>query len=255
MKQEFISGIYNYCDRWCERCTFTTRCRNFESTDKLSSEELDLNNKAFWDGISKNFKNAIEILHKVAREQGIDPDKLMTEEEKTYKQRRSFIKHTAKNHELSKLCIQYQNAVMSFFNDEVSKVLVEKTKRLVKDVHMGITSEEDAVHTMAGLSDCEEVIKWYLFFIDAKLQRGLHGKIEREDWQEDNGFQKDSDGSAKIAIIAIERSMNAWVKLYELMPASEDVALKVLSILSKLKRKALEEFPKAMEFKRPGFDD
>ena len=23
---DFISGIYNYCDRWCERCQFTSRC-------------------------------------------------------------------------------------------------------------------------------------------------------------------------------------------------------------------------------------
>ena len=21
-----ISGIYNYCDRWCERCAFVERC-------------------------------------------------------------------------------------------------------------------------------------------------------------------------------------------------------------------------------------
>lgn len=256
MKHKFIPGIYNYCDRWCERCTFTTRCRNFESTAKLSSEELDINNKAFWDHISNNFKKAIELLHKAAKEQGLDPDKLITSEEgKAYERRRSFIKDTAENHELSKLGKRYQNEVMLFFKDEVSKVLVEKTKRLVKDVHMGITSEEDAVHTMAGLSDCEGIIKWYLFFIDAKLQRALHGKIDGEGWEQNNGFQKDSDGSAKIAIIAIERSMNAWVKLYELMPAAEDVALKSLSILSQLKKKALEEFPKAMEFRRPGFDD
>lgn len=26
---KFISGIYNYCDRWCERCPFTSRCMNF----------------------------------------------------------------------------------------------------------------------------------------------------------------------------------------------------------------------------------
>ncbi|MDY6990017.1 MAG: hypothetical protein SWQ30_18400 [Thermodesulfobacteriota bacterium] len=24
----FISGIYNYCDRWCERCACTSRCMN-----------------------------------------------------------------------------------------------------------------------------------------------------------------------------------------------------------------------------------
>jgi hypothetical protein len=24
-----ISGIYNYCDRWCERCPFTLRCATY----------------------------------------------------------------------------------------------------------------------------------------------------------------------------------------------------------------------------------
>ena len=23
---QFISGVYNYCDRWCERCPLTSRC-------------------------------------------------------------------------------------------------------------------------------------------------------------------------------------------------------------------------------------
>jgi hypothetical protein len=26
---QFISGIYNYCDRWCERCSMTARCYVF----------------------------------------------------------------------------------------------------------------------------------------------------------------------------------------------------------------------------------
>jgi hypothetical protein len=120
---------------------------------------------------------------------------------------------------------------------------------------MGIKTEEDVVHTMTGLGDCEEVIRWYLFFIDAKLQRALHGKMEGESWQEENGYQKDSDGSARTAIIGIERSIGAWIRLYELMPSSEDVALKALSQLNQLKQKAVEEFPHAMNFKRPGFDD
>ena len=83
----------------------------------------------------------------------------------------------------------------------------------------------------------------------------MHGKLEGESWEDNNGYPRDSDGSAKIAIIAVERSMNAWVKIYELMPSSEDVALASLSLLSKIKRLALQVFPKAMEFKRPGFDN
>jgi len=35
---DFISGIYNYCDRWCERCVMTARCVVFamEQADGLT---------------------------------------------------------------------------------------------------------------------------------------------------------------------------------------------------------------------------
>lgn len=254
MSRKFIDGIYNYCDRWCERCTFTSRCRNYESTSKLTPEQLDINNNAFWQNISSNFQNAIELLHKIAKDKGIDLNNIPEEETKEYEDRLSIIKKATKGHILTKLCKQYQKLVMPFFKKELDAELVDKTKELVSHFEMGMKTEEDVVYTITGLRDCEEVIQWYLFFIDAKLQRALHGKLEGEDWEEDNGYQKDSDGSAKIAIIAIERSIGAWKRMYELMPACEDIALSALSLLSQMKQKAIEEFSNAMNFKRPGFD-
>lgn len=259
MQEKFISGIYNYCDRWCERCTFTTRCRNFESTGKLSSEQLDMNNKAFWDNISSNFQKALQLLYKIAEEQGIDLDNIMTkEEEAEYAAKQNSVRKAAKNHPVVKLCNQYRGLVMPFI--EKSEGMVDTARELVEHLHLGITSEEEVVHTMASLGDCFEIIQWYLFFIEAKLQRALRGKMEDEvpmaiGREVDNGFAKDSDGSAKIALIATERSISAWSGLYERQPASEDVALKALSLLSQIKQKALEEFPAAMQFKRPGFDE
>jgi hypothetical protein len=255
MKEKFIDGIYNYCDRWCERCTFTSRCRNYEGPGNLSNEQLDIDNKAFWNNISSNFEKAITLLHKIAAERGIDLNAISPEATKEYEQRRSAIRIAAKEHILSKLSKQYRQTAMPFFETQISKELVDKTRQLVSHLHMGMRSEEEVVHTMAGLGDCEEIIKWYLFFIDAKLQRALHGKIEGENREINNDFQRDSDGSAKVAIIAIEKSIGAWTRLYELMPSSEDVALHALSLLSQLKQKANEEFPKAIDFKRPGFDD
>src|SRR2546428_13738189 len=29
LQDGFIVGIFNYCDRWCETCAFTSRCRVF----------------------------------------------------------------------------------------------------------------------------------------------------------------------------------------------------------------------------------
>ena len=33
-----IPGIYNYCDRWCERCTFTSRCLTFLTEEEKKRE-------------------------------------------------------------------------------------------------------------------------------------------------------------------------------------------------------------------------
>ena len=33
---KFIPGIFNYCDRWCERCAFTARCRTFAMEQEAS---------------------------------------------------------------------------------------------------------------------------------------------------------------------------------------------------------------------------
>jgi hypothetical protein len=250
MKGNFIAGIYNYCDRWCERCTFTTRCRNYETTGKLSPEQVDVSNKIFWDAISSNFEKAICLLHKAAREQGIDLTKMIAEEQQD---RRSFLRTASQEHLLSSLCKQYQAVVRPF--DEKGEGFADKTRELTHHVHLGIKSPEEAGHTVAGIGDCFDVIQWYVFFMDAKLQRALRGKMEGEKWEIENGYQRDSDGSAKIALIAIERSISAWIRLYELMPESEDTALEALSLLTRLKQKSEEEFPQAMQFKRPGFDE
>jgi len=175
------------------------------------------------------------------------------EEEENYEKRESFLRTASKNHVISKLCLKYRKIVLPF--TKKSDGMVDKTRELVSHLHMGIKTEEDVIYTVVDIGDCFEIIQWYLFFIDAKFQRALHGKLEGEEWEAENGYQKDSEGSAKIALIAVEKSMAAWIRMIELMPSSEDVALNALSTLSQIKQQGLEEFPKAMDFNRPGFDE
>lgn len=254
MKEKFISGIYNYCDRWCERCHFTSRCRNYESTSNLSPEQMDINNEAFWENLSSNFKATLELLQKAAKKYGIDLSKPLTEEEEEqYKRSEKLLDTKTKQHFLITLCKQYRSIARPFLENRTG--VVNKIIELVDHVHIGIKSEAEVENTVAGIGDCFDIIQWYVFFIDAKLQRALHGKIEGEDWETENGFQKDSNGSAKVALLAIERSMGAWTKLYDLLISEEDAILKALSLLAQLKETTAKEFPKAMQFKRPGFDD
>ena len=72
---------------------------------------------------------------------------------------------------------------------------------------------------------------------------------------EEHGFPKDSDGSAKIALIAIDRSIEAWIKLLQLLPDHEDAIIPLLAALQKIKKSGEAEFPDARKFVRPGFDE
>ena len=66
---------------------------------------------------------------------------------------------------------------------------------------------------------------------------------------------KDSDGSAKVALIGIDRSISAWGIMLRYFPACEDELLKILVVLEKLRKKVEKEFPDARSFFRPGFDE
>jgi hypothetical protein len=102
-------------------------------------------------------------------------------------------------------------------------------------------------------NEAGEVIQWYQHFIYIKLCRALHGLIEEEEeLRDENGepFPKDSDGSAKVAIIAMERSMSAWSRARETHPR----ALEFMVELARLRAMAERVFPAARTFQRPGFD-
>ena len=64
----------------------------------------------------------------------------------------------------------------------------------------------------------------------------------------------DSNGTAKIALVAVDHSLQAWVQLLDLMP-DEDRIIPLLSILSQIDKMARQEFPNATQFVRPGFDE
>jgi hypothetical protein len=74
MSDNYISGIYDYCDRWCERCAFTARCFLFAREDKFFGDktEHDLKSGAFWKTMHDIFSDTKELIQRAAEEHGID---------------------------------------------------------------------------------------------------------------------------------------------------------------------------------------
>src|ERR1700682_4266044 len=81
--RDFISGIYNYCDRWCERCPLTARCLVYasENADDASAdpEVHDINNAKFWNRLESIFQETHEMILEWAEEAGIDLEEIDAE--------------------------------------------------------------------------------------------------------------------------------------------------------------------------------
>jgi hypothetical protein len=99
-----------------------------------------------------------------------------------------------------------------------------------------------------------EVIRWYQHQIHIKLMRAVTGSLE-EVPEILKDYPKDSDGSAKVALISIDRSMSAWDKLWKNFPKQEAKILNLIFHLERLRRNVEDAFPNARAFVRPGFDE
>ena len=252
---KFIPGIYNYCDRWCERCPLTSKCLNFATTEEDFSDpkSRDISNAAFWDKISDIFKTTMEMILEDADKRGIDLT--MTEEEsKKFESHEKEIKTASENDICARKAKRYMKMVTAWF--EKSEPIFEiKGKELEGKAVMELPGSDPKME-LNLISDSTDVIHWYQHQIYVKIMRALHGALEGRFEQEDmEEFPKDSDGSAKVALIGIDRSIGAWGYLMENLPGNSDDILDILVLLEQLRKNVEEKFPDARSFVRPGFDD
>ena len=100
------------------------------------------------------------------------------------------------------------------------------------------------------------MIQWYQYQIAVKTMRALSGrKEELEEDPEMAEFPKDSDGSAKVALIGIDRSIAAWRMMQLSLPERAESIVPLILQLERLRQRLEKSFPEARDFVRPGFDE
>src|SRR5262247_2208794 len=98
---DLISGIYNYCDRWCERCPLSSRCLLYateQEDEDNSPESRDIQNEAFWKKLGSIFKETHEMILEWAQEAGVDLVEPTEEDELRLRKKRRQVD----NHALAK---------------------------------------------------------------------------------------------------------------------------------------------------------
>ncbi len=147
----------------------------------------------------------------------------------------------------------YSMMVMNWFaeNDsafEEQRTIVEKEFRLCS-----VEPESASFYII----DCCENIAWYQDLIHVKFMRALcerEREFETYEDEEMKNVPRDSDGSAKVALIGIDRSLAAWIRLDEQLSEKRVITHPMTTQLLKLQASIEGEFPDARMFVRPGFD-
>ncbi|MEN8119641.1 MAG: hypothetical protein ABFS35_04820 [Bacteroidota bacterium] len=248
-----IPGIYNYCDRWCERCTFTSRCLNYDISEEQydSPESKDISNKVFWDKLGEMFKITFEMLEDTMKEQGVEISEQDLEEAGREEEEKREI---AKKHDCSKKSMEYTEKVKEWFESS-EEFLKAKEIDLNKLGELNL-QDENLEESLIRLNDAIEVIHWYQYQIHVKIRRAVSGKAkELKEPEIYKDFPSDADGSAKVALIGMDRSIAAWGELYQQFPEKEDSILDILVMLEKLRKRVEADLPDARAFIRPGFDE
>jgi len=129
----FIPGVYNYCDRWCERCPFTSRCMNYAvSEDEFDSlESKDITNQAFCDTLHGIFQVTLEMVKETAEEMGIDLNAIDHEE---YAEQEKLVHKMVKDQPHTKAAHAYVDMVNKWFdtNEDLLKNKAEDLLTLAR---------------------------------------------------------------------------------------------------------------------------
>ncbi len=248
---EFISGIYNYCDRWCDRCVFTSRCANYHfSNDAEAYPECDEPaSVASLEHLGGVFETTLTLLWELAEEEGIDLSDFDVEQAAI---EAWHSEEEAAGHPCCRLSGEYAEQVDGWFG-EAERLFLEKGEELQLSERLHLP-DLDPLGEAVELRTAVEILRWYQHFIHVKLSWAVQSaQEERASGLPD--IPNDSDGSAKIALIAMDRSVDAWVELRRQLPGEADRILDFLAILDRLGRLTEDAFPRARSFVRPGFDE
>jgi hypothetical protein len=227
---EFIS---EYCDRWCERCSFTSRC---------SSYAIDVA-MAMCDG---DFAAALELAI------GAPPRQDAAEAAK----RDAFLERLRDDQpaeaELEEIKRE-EDARDERVDESPITTIAEKAFTLATG---WLESHQDvsALESNRQLADAVEIAEWDSCLVSAKLHRALHGRdrFKRGDMFDDDPVQSDWNGSAKVALISIRRSIGAWATIAALTDDLDTAT--VAAELRCLEIEVERAYPDAWKFIRPGFD-
>lgn len=244
----FIPGIYNYCDRWCEKCSQQSRCVSYVIGKKLDEcDSLELfrkgrkKSKSLWNTLKRLFDSTLEVLDQVADERGISVAEIFEAEHiNGGLWEEAYIRPEAGTREF---CLVERTDIVML------GLLYEKMGDECMNRILQTFTDEESV----GGSEWDNAwdqVTWDLNLVKSKIRQALYRKYCSGKKRQ----EEECNGLAKMALILIDRDLKAWPTVGYYYPECLKETEELMGILGQLKVDVEREFPEARAFLRPGFD-
>jgi hypothetical protein len=226
VRDGFIVGIYNYCDAWCGRCPFTSRCRLF--ADRCRTEAA----------LDPNLAPVV-----TAPEHASDAPPPMPPWLQELLDESGDAERTPERGDADLQC--------ELRPTPEAAAIDRRADDYSRRARQWLAGQESDWSSQT--SDPRAVIEWFHMMIHVKAMRALRGLAEED--PADRDWPPDHEGSAKVALIGIDRSHTAWLDLVSVGFASAAEAGPFVEDLVWLRAALERTFPNGRSFVRPAFDE
>jgi len=254
-KKRFIPGIYNYCDRWCERCAYTGRCRAYRDSEQLSrrhrrkGENPEAMNKVLAE-VGRSFEKVRRLLERYARSKGLDLDELARLGQ-VEQAREADDERRLDRHPLFLDAERYMKACGELLKELRPMFDAARDEAAERASYMDVTAEAG---DLGRLREALAVLAWDHTLICVKVRRALHGRwrAEREaDAELCSAELDDAAGSGHVARHSLIRSKAALTEVYEWDEDRRDAVIELLATAERVQRGLEAAVPGAIGFVWP----
>ena len=248
-----IVGVHNYCDGWCERCGFASRCVVYASLAREPMLKAD-------DSLLEHLKDRFDQVRTlVARRSTLSIEEALKNtgeinaaDSAEYDREQARRDERRRHDPILREARAYADLVGAWFEVE-SDGLRAHADALVRRAEVE-NVDDISLTELARILDAVVIVRHDCLLIFVKLRRAIDGRedSERERWDEDP-VQNDHNGSAKLALTCIDRSEGAW-RAIDQWYTSGGGARALAEQLAELRTAVEGRFPRARAFLRPGFD-
>ncbi len=243
MKELFIRNIYAFCDRWCDKCAYTSTCEAYANKGKKDKRELARNdeiNRKFWEKVHGFFPEVLISTKTEATQRNIDLYKF---EDIPKQVKFDLFQRKAISNDILKAGRMYEDLTDDWIDKQVENGQI-----------VAVESEQGGTYKITKynnnydenwLNEMLAIIIRYQLQLYLKLSRVYYSKSKTVENIEENDFIDVVNTTVKM----IDRSLVAWHLCNKniMEQKNDNDIFKIIVLLFRIKNNLLDDFPDAIK--------